>query len=86
MKGYRIGKSIVLPHVRFVNHGSKEGRHVMMMFHSIIVKTNGKHTTLGCDKMDDSGFCQGHQISRKEFLAKYCGLIETEDNTGHNEP
>jgi hypothetical protein len=82
MKAYCIGNSIVLQHVRFVNHGSKDGRHTMMMFHSVVVKTNGKHTTLGCDKMDDSGFCQGHQISRREFLAKYCGQTKTaeEDN------
>jgi hypothetical protein len=82
VKACCIGNSIVLPHVRFVNHGSKEGRHIMMMFHSIVLKTNGKHTTLGCDKMDDSGFCQGHQISRREFLEKYCSQAEA-GNTGH---
>jgi hypothetical protein len=74
MKGYRIGKSIVLPHVRYVNHGSHKGRQAMLMFHSVVIKTNGKHKTLGCNRMDDSGFCLGHEISREKFLEKYCGV------------
>lgn len=78
MKAYRIGNSIVLPHVRLISHGSRNGRRISMMFHSVVVKTNGKHKTLGCDKMDNSGFCLGHEISEKEFLEKYCGPIETE--------
>ncbi|MEW6571777.1 MAG: hypothetical protein AB1390_11520 [Nitrospirota bacterium] len=71
-KAYRIGNSIVLPHVRFVKHGNKNGRPLMLMFHSIVVKNNGKHKTLGCNKMDDSGFCQGHEMSEKDFLERYC--------------
>jgi hypothetical protein len=82
MKEYRIGNSIVLPHVRFISHGSRNGRRIMMMFHSVVVKTNGKHKTLGCDKMDSSGFCLGHEISEKEFLEKYCDLAETEVKRG----
>jgi len=78
MKVYRLGKSIVLPHVRFVNHGSKNGRQMMMMFHSLVIKTNGKHKTVGCNRMDDSGFCLGHEISKKDFLEKYCGTMEPE--------
>jgi len=78
MKAYRIGSSIVLPHVRFVSHGSRNGRRIMMMFHSVVVKTNGKHKTLGCNRMDDSGFCLGHEISEKDFLEKYCGSTEME--------
>ncbi|MEW6002281.1 MAG: hypothetical protein AB1638_06500 [Nitrospirota bacterium] len=77
MKVYRIGKSIILPHVRYVNHG---GRKTMLMFHSEVLRINGKYKTLGCDKMDDSGFCLGHEISRKEFLERYCGG----DGNGNN--
>jgi hypothetical protein len=54
----------------------------MMMFHSVVVKTNGRHKTLGCDRMDGSGFCLGHEISEKEFLEKYCGVTETEAKRG----
>jgi hypothetical protein len=50
----------------------------MMMFHSLVVKTNGKHKTLGCNRMDDSGFCLGHEISKKDFIEKYCGIAEAE--------
>jgi len=74
MRVYCIGKSIVLPHVRYVNHGGHTG----IMFHSEVVRTNGKYQTLGCNKTDASGFCLGHKISREEFLKRYCGEIETE--------
>jgi len=50
----------------------------MMMFHSLVIKTNGKHKTVGCNRMDDSGFCLGHEISKKDFLEKYCGTMEPE--------
>jgi hypothetical protein len=75
MSSYRIGKAIVLPNVRYVNHG---GRNTMLMFHSNVIKINGKYKTLGCDKMDDSGFCLGHEMKRKDFLEKFCGETETE--------
>jgi hypothetical protein len=78
MRTYRIGKSIVLPHVRYVNHGGHTG----IMFHSEVLRTNGKYQTLGCDKTDVSGFCLGHKISREEFLKRYCGDIETEKKEG----
>jgi hypothetical protein len=44
----------------------------MMMFHALVIKTNGKHMTLGCDNMDDSGFCKGHEMSRTEFIKRFC--------------
>jgi hypothetical protein len=72
-KAYCLGKSIILPHVRYINHGSKN---TMMMFHTYVVKANGKHKTLGCDKTDDSGFCLGHEMSRKEFLERFCGELD----------
>jgi hypothetical protein len=71
MKGYFIGKSIVLSHIRYVN---SERRGNGMMFHSETVRINGKYKTLGCDKMDSSGFCTGHEISREEFLERYCEI------------
>jgi hypothetical protein len=78
MRAYQIGKSIILPHVRFVNHGGQTG----IMFHSEVLRTNGRYQTLGCDKTDASGFCLGHKISREEFLKRYCGGIETEQDEG----
>ncbi len=74
MKAYHIGKSIILSCVRYVTHGGNTG----IMFHSEVLRTNGKYQTLGCDKTDVSGFCLGHKISREEFLKRYCGEIETE--------
>lgn len=78
MKLYGTGKSIILPHVRYV---ILDGRNSSLMFHSQLVRNNGKYQTLGCEKMDSSGFCLGHEISREEFLERYCGGIETETET-----
>lgn len=75
MKVYRIGRSIILPHVRFV---ILDGRNDSLMFHSQLVRNNGKYRTLGCDKMDSSGFCLGHEMSMEKFLERYCCGIETE--------
>jgi len=55
------------------------------MFHSEVVRANRKYQTLGCDKMDVSGFCLGHKISREEFLKRYCGEIETGTKGGKKE-
>ena len=49
-----------------------------MMFHTDIMRVNGHYRTLGCDRMDVSGFCLGHKISREEFLERYCGGVEPE--------
>jgi hypothetical protein len=74
-KVYQIGKSIILPHVRYVILDSRTGS---MMFHSKVVRNNGKYQTVGCNKMDSSGFCLGHEMSMEEFLEKYGSGIETE--------
>jgi len=74
-KAYRIGKSIILPNVRWVILDSRTG---CMMFHSHVVRINGKYQTLECDKMDSSGFCLGHEMSLEEFQEKYCAHLETE--------
>jgi hypothetical protein len=76
MKGYCIGSTIILPHIRYVN---SEGRKRGMMFHSQTIRVNGKYRTIGCNSMDSSGFCSGHEISREEFLKKYCGDIDYKD-------
>lgn len=75
MKVYNIGNAIILPHVR---HVSSKGRNASMMFHSDVERIGGKYLTLGCDKMDDSGFCLGHKMSRNEFMEKYCRETEPE--------
>jgi hypothetical protein len=49
-----------------------------MMFHSEVIRFNGYYKTLGCNRMDVSGLCLGHKISRKEFVERYCGGIEPE--------
>lgn len=72
MKAYSIGKSIILPHFRYVNYGGRNS----MMFHSQVVKFNGHYKTLGCDRMDVSGLCSGYRMSKKEFLKKYCDGVE----------
>lgn len=74
MRVYRIGNSIVLPHVRYVNHGG----HINVMFHTQIIWVKGHYKTVGCDKMDISGFCLGHKMSRDEFLERYCDGVEPE--------
>ena len=81
MKTYSIGKSIVLPHVRFVNRGARNS----MMYHTKVRRVNRRYKTLGCDRMDVSGFCQGHRMSRNEFIERYCGGAEPstyKDKTG----
>jgi hypothetical protein len=45
---------------------------------SIIVRCIILNQTLECDRMDVSGLCLGHKISRKEFLERYCGGIKPE--------
>lgn len=75
MKVYRIGRSIILPHVRFV---ILDGRNDSLMFHSQLVRNNGKYQTLECNKMDSSGFCLGHEMSMEKFLERYCCGIEME--------
>jgi hypothetical protein len=77
MKAYRIGKSIILPHVRYVNYGGRNS----MMFHSQVIRFNGHYKTLGCDRMDVSGLCSGHRMSKEEFLKRYCGGVEPETET-----
>jgi len=74
MREYRIGNAIILAHVRHITQGGCNS----MMYHSEVIRSNGHYQTLGCDRMDVSGLCLGHKISRKEFLERYCGGIEPE--------
>ena len=77
MEAYCMGKSIILPHVRYINSGGSNS----MMFHSPVTELNGQFYTSGCNKMDVSGLCLGHKMSRKEFLEKYCNSVEPETKT-----
>jgi hypothetical protein len=63
---------------------NSEGRKTGMMFHSKMIRINGKYKTLGCNSMDSSGFCSGHEMSREEFLKKYCGETNCDEQRGHN--
>jgi len=74
MNAYRIGKSIILPHVRYINRDGCNS----MMFHSEVIRLNGQYQTVGCDRTDVSGLCSGHKMSKEEFLKKYCGGVEPE--------
>jgi hypothetical protein len=82
MKAYCIGKSIILTHVRYVNHGGCGS----MMFHSQVIRINGHYQTLICDRMDVSGLCSGHKMSKVEFLKRYCGGVEPEAKTNKKQP
>ena len=77
MKSYCIGKSIILPHVRYIDNGKRDS----LMYHSQVVSSKGHCYTLGCNRMGVSGLCSGHKISREDFLKKYCNGIEPEMNT-----
>jgi len=77
MKAYCIGKSIILPHVRYINNGKRNS----MMFHSHVINSHGHCHTLGCNRMDFSGLCLGHKMSKGEFLKRYCGGVEPETRT-----
>ena len=77
MKSYCICKSIILPHVRYINNGGCNG----VMFHSQVVRFNEHYETLRCNKMDVSGFCSGHKMSKEEFLKRYCNGVEPETTT-----
>ncbi len=74
MNMYRMGKSIILPHVRYI-YG--DGRN-SMMFHSEVMRLNGQYQTVGCDRTDVSGLCLGHKMSKEDFLKRYCGGVEPE--------
>jgi len=74
MRAYCIGNSIILAHIRFITQGGCNS----LMYHSEVITLNGHYQTLRCDRMDVSGLCSGHKISRKDFLEKYCGGIEPE--------
>jgi hypothetical protein len=73
-----MGKSIFLPHVRYIVDGQRSS----IMYHSHIISSNGHFYTLGCKRMDVSGLCSGHKMSRKEFLKRYCDGVEPETKTG----
>jgi hypothetical protein len=72
MRAYCMGNSIILAHIRYITHGGCNS----MMYHSDVIRYNGHYQTLECDRMDVSGLCSGHKISRKVFLKRYCGGIE----------
>jgi hypothetical protein len=74
MRAYCMGNDIILAHVRFIAHGECNSR----MYHSDVIIFNGHYQTLECDRMDVSGLCLGHKISRKEFLERYCGGMKPE--------
>jgi hypothetical protein len=74
MRAYCIGNAIILAHVRFIASGECNSK----MYHSEVIRFNGRYRTLGCDKMDVSGLCSGHKISGKEFLKRYCAGIKPE--------
>jgi len=69
---YRIGKTIILPHIRYITGDGCYG----MMFHSEVVRLHGRCQTVGCDRTDVSGLCLGHKMSKEEFLRRYCGGVE----------
>jgi hypothetical protein len=72
IKAYCIGKSIIFSHVRYLDNGECNG----MMFHSLVMNSYGHCYTFGCDRMDFSGLCPGHKMSREEFIERYCGGVE----------
>jgi hypothetical protein len=72
IKAHCLGKSIFLPHVRYIVDGKRSS----IMYHSHIIISNGHFYTLGCKRMDISGLCSGHKMNRKEFLKRYCDGIE----------
>jgi len=74
MNAYRIGKTIILPHIRYITGDGCNG----MMFHSEVIRLHGQYQTVGCDKTDVSGLCSGHKMSKEEFLRRYCGGVEPE--------
>jgi len=57
-----------------------------MMFHSQVIRINGHYQTLRCDRMDVSGLCSGHKMSKVEFLKRYCGGVEPEAKTNKKQP
>jgi hypothetical protein len=71
MRAYCMGDTIILAHVRFIGHGEYYSK----MYHSEVVRLNGHYKTLSCDRMDASGLCSGHRMSRQVFLERYCGGV-----------
>ena len=74
---YHMGKSIILPHVRYIDNGKRDS----IMYHSQVINSNGHFYTLGCNGMGVSGLCSGHKIGREEFIKRYCDGIEPDTET-----
>jgi hypothetical protein len=72
MNAYRIGKTIILPHVRYITGDRCNG----MMYHCDVIRLHGQYETVGCDRMDVSGLCSGHKMSKEEFIRRYCSGVE----------
>ena len=72
IKAYCIGKSIIFRNVRYLDNGERNS----MIFHSRVIHSYGHCYTFGCDRMDFSGLCLGHKMSRKEVIERYCGGVE----------
>lgn len=81
---YSLKNIIVTPHARFIASGDcyKE-YHSMIILNTTNItlkkeqrKVTPKFVSLGCDSMDDSGYCLGHHIKREEFIKKWCAGIE----------
>ena len=81
---YSLKDIVVTPHARFVTSSDcyKEYHSMTILNTANITLKKGqrkiipKFITLGCDNMDDSGYCLGHQIKREEFIQKWCAGIE----------
>ena len=63
-KSFSLGSSIVIPEkgVRYVYYG----RGKYKLFHS---------NPYSCNNRDTKGFCNGHDIGRREFIKKYCNGV-----------
>ena len=73
---FSFGGTIVAHHARYVRTRTPHGE-AYRMFHGVVVRgRDGETYSVGCDCMDQSGYCMGHAMSREEFIQHYCGGVE----------
>lgn len=68
---YHVGTCIVTPRARLVPGTSKGGRTGHMLYHAR--EYNDGKAGPECSMKDKSGLCNGHPISRADFIELYCG-------------
>ena len=79
MQGDALESSIIIENFRFIKDydGRYKFFHTRTTINSANISITRKNKTTpfithGCNSMDESGFCKGHNITREEFVKTFC--------------